>query len=115
MVFIGEVGQFTAQLFSLTNLASPLVTLTGSDLVYPGGGPVGIFNYDNSSGGARPADTTFDNFVANELSPTLRIERDPSSPDVRVSWPDCATTHQLQRTDTIPATTWSDVDNPRVQ
>jgi len=110
LVLRGEASQFTAKLFSLTNLLTPLVILTGTDSTYTDG-TGGFFIYDNSSGSRGRADVTFDNFVMIELPPPLYIERDPTSPDMRLSWPDWATNYRLQRTYTLPAAFWDPVDN----
>jgi len=102
MVFTGEVGHLIGKVYSLTNLATPLVTISGSDSTYASGG-VGLFTYDNSPTGLHRADTTFDNFIAMDLPPVLRIERDPISPDMLLSWPGWATTYRLERALELPA------------
>jgi len=110
LVFTGLRDRFTGQLFALPNLTTPLATITGSDSGYTSGSG-GIFTYDNSSSRANRADTTFDNFVFQELQPPLTIAQDPTSSDVRLSWPDWATDYRLQRTTELPATSWEDILN----
>ncbi|HMC29130.1 MAG TPA: hypothetical protein VKM56_15175 [Verrucomicrobiae bacterium] len=110
LVFTGVRDQFTGQLFALPNLTTAVATITGSDPAYASGGG-GVFTYDNSSGGANRADTTFDNFVFQELAPPLTIAHDPFSADVRLSWPDWATDYRLQRATQLPADSWEDLLN----
>jgi hypothetical protein len=108
LVFEGVIDSLTAKLFSKTNLSVPLATLTVSNTTYTSGG-VGFFTYDNSRTGAGRADVTFDNFASEELGPKLEIVRDPSSTDVRVSWPNWATTYRLERTYTCDPFDWVDL------
>jgi hypothetical protein len=75
MVFTGELGLLTGKVYSLTNLVTPIAVLSGSDSSYASGS-VGVFTYDNSPTSQHRADTTFDNFIAINLPPVLKIERD---------------------------------------
>jgi hypothetical protein len=108
MVFEGVIDSLTAKLFSTTNLATPLATLTASNTTYTSGG-VGFFTYDNSRTGAGRADVTFDNFASAELGPKLQIARDISSTDIFVSWPNWATTYRLERSYTSGPFDWVDL------
>jgi hypothetical protein len=88
LVFTGAANEFRGEVYSVTNLSTPIAVLTGIDPNPPfADGNVGVFTYDNSPGGLRTADTTFDNFEFKELQPPLTIEKDASTTDVRVSWP----------------------------
>jgi len=102
MVFTGELGLLTGKVYSLTNLSKPLAIISSSDSTYTSGG-VGIFTYDNSDAGLSQADITFDNFIAMDLPPVLKIERDPISPDMLLSWPGWAAAYRLERALDLPA------------
>jgi hypothetical protein len=102
-VFTGVGAQLNGQVFAATNLTVPLATVTASDNFYATG-TVGVFVYDNSSGSAGRADVTFDNYQSNELTPTLTIEKDSSSTDMRLSWPSWAANYRLERSEVIPGT-----------
>jgi hypothetical protein len=107
-VFFGAPGQLNGQVFAATNLSIPLATLTASDSIYASGS-VGLFVYDNSTGSGGRADVTFDNFESKELSPTLTVEKDSSSTDVRLTWPSWATDYRLERAETVPTMDWENL------
>lgn len=85
-VFTGVGNSFTGRVYSITNFATPLATITGTDPTYASG-LVGLFTYDNSPSGANRADVTFDNFYAgtNAPPPRLSVEVDPFG-YLTVSW-----------------------------
>lgn len=62
IVFNGSGQSFSAELYDLTNLGAPLVTVSGTDGTYASG-VNGIFVYDGSGGGSATARATFDNYL----------------------------------------------------
>ncbi len=64
-VFTGEGTVLTGSVYSLSDLTTPIATITGADAVYSSG-VTGLVVFDNASA-TQPqvgADATFDNFVA---------------------------------------------------
>jgi hypothetical protein len=102
LVFTGALNQLRGEVYLLPDLITPVVVMTANNSLYTSG-QVGVFTYDNSSGGNHTVDTTFDNFEFKELPPPLTIARDPTSTDVRLSWPTWATGYGLERTENLPA------------
>lgn len=63
MTFSGEGSILTAQLFNLTDLVTPIATVTSADATYSSGFS-GLFVYDGSAAANRSATAVFDNYFS---------------------------------------------------
>jgi len=85
LVFTGNGPLLTGQLFDLTNLVQPVVTIQMTDTKYSSG-VLGILAFDDAAAGDlgnKPVDFTVDNFTARPPTPLLAIQQ-----TVTLSWPD---------------------------
>jgi hypothetical protein len=105
LVFIGNGGNLTGQVFALPDLSVAVATLNGIDYAHAAGG-VGIFTYDNSPSASSTADTTFDNFLASPAPPP-RMAITKSGNQITLSWP--GEGFILQSTPQFPPTTWNSI------
>jgi len=69
LVFTGVGTSLTGAVYDLTDLTTPLATIPTKDDATYANGVTGVFVFDNSSGGAGPADATFDNYSATDAVP----------------------------------------------
>jgi hypothetical protein len=120
-VFMGVSNVFRGQVYSLANLAFPLVDYTVTDPNYdPNGtthvsGSPGLVVVDRSSSGTGPADVTYDNFLATDGDllaqnwPLLKVSM-PTAGTVCLSWPFGTTAHPLDlytSSSVSPTVTWT--------
>lgn len=80
MVFHGYLEQFLIEVFDVTDLTTPVVSLSGSDETYAAGA-AGLFGSSGPADGS--VDVTFDNFAADSNSD---VDQDGMSDTVEVSF-----------------------------
>ncbi|MES2707750.1 MAG: hypothetical protein V4726_14245 [Verrucomicrobiota bacterium] len=105
LVFTGTGGLLTAAVFSREEPLKPLITLSAEDETYTAG-HCGIFIYNADSGGAGPADVTFDTYSASAPAvPGLAISAAPAG--VTLEWPRAASGWRLQESPDLSL--WTDI------
>jgi len=114
LVFWGKGTELGARVYDLANLDTPLVDCVGSDSTYPNGF-CGLLVYDNSSAATMRTDATFDNYFAvTEEPPKLQIV-DLGFGLLNIQWPGKAANFKLESTETMPAGTWTPVNENFVE
>jgi hypothetical protein len=114
LVFWGKGTELGARVYDLANLDMPLVDCVGTDLTYPSGF-CGLLVYDNSADANMRTDATFDNYFAvTEEPPKLQIV-DLGFGLLNIQWPGKAANFKLESTETLPAGTWTPVDENFVE
>ncbi len=117
-VFIGVGPNLEGRVYELPNTNSPLITIAGSDSVYPSG-TSGLVVYDNSgSAGPINPDATFDNYFATIdeplPGPPLTFELNGFG-EFTVRWPVTPTGFLLQSSSGLLPSNWTNiVDGIRV-
>jgi hypothetical protein len=112
LVFTGIGAQLTGEVYALTNLTTPLATITASNVEFASGA-CGLFVYDNSTGGAGTADATFDNFTASPPLAPLQVL--PVTNQVfTIAWPDWGGEYSLQWRASAATGAWNTVLGPFV-
>jgi hypothetical protein len=110
MVLKGEAENITGEIYDASDMTTPLVSLTAEDTRYESG-VCGLVIYDGSSGGARTADATFDNYFAAASEPiqppVLRITFEQGIPVLR--WPQRATGFLLQSKTSLTSPGWNTI------
>lgn len=107
-VFTGNGSLFSGQVFNLTNLVTPLITISSTDATYASG-QVGVFTYDNSSSEMNPVDVTFDNFfVDSDPPPLLAVSRSIPGTAI-VSWPTSPLGYVLEATPAFAPGLWTEI------
>lgn len=114
LVFQGQGSSLQGRVYQLPDLATPLVTVNGTDEAHAEG-ISGLVVFDNTTVASGLVDATFDNYLAAATEPVvvtppvLSVDL-PAPGQARVSWPASATGFVLQRSATLGATAaWSDV------
>lgn len=110
LVFSGIGAQLTGEVYALTNLTTPLATITANNAEFTSGA-CGLFVYDNSTGGGGTADATFDNFSASPPLAPLQVL--PVTNQVfAIAWPDWGGDYSLQWRTSATTGTWNTVTGP---
>jgi hypothetical protein len=113
-VFIGWGTQFTARVYELPDLTTPVADITGFDTMYSTGYS-GLITYDNTSAGNGRTDVTYDNFMALDIEPPkLAISLSVFS-DLEISWTTNSYGFILQGAPAIDSPTWTDLAPPYTQ
>ena len=107
MVFIGTGAQLVGRIYQLPDTMTPLVTVTGMDSNYADG-TAGMLAFSLNPA-PQAVDATFDNYSAGDVEPPHLNLNSQISGDFILSWALAATGFKLQSSETLPATSWTDL------
>jgi hypothetical protein len=114
MVFRGRGSQLEGRIFELPNLVDPIISVAAVDNSFTEGN-CGLIAFSLNRTVPEGVDVTFDNFAGvDTIPPTLEII-DRGFGLVEMRWPGEAAAFKLESSDTLPGTSWTPVDESRIE
>jgi hypothetical protein len=113
LVFQGQGSHLEGRIYVLTNLVTPVLTVTGTDATYTDGYS-GVIVADLSTALNGVGEAVFDNYLALDVEPPRLAFGIDAASQVTLAWPSPATAFNLEYAPALPWASWTTVPTNQI-